>query len=124
MELVKLPWGSVLLNADAPSRMELILNSREDSLRWRCYLRLDFVDGECRVTVRPLERVVCATCGCDLVGDTPEPGEKLVCRACGQRSIADGVPARMREQAFDGVVQRVRGKIVRPAVWDSVPEAS
>src|SRR5262245_61432370 len=114
MELVKLPWGSVLLSSDAPSRMEMILNTREDSLRWRCYLRLDFVDGECRVTVRPLERVVCASCGCDLVGDTPEAGEKLECLACGQRSIANGEKVRIREQAFDGVVQRVRGKVVRP----------
>jgi predicted RNA-binding Zn-ribbon protein involved in translation (DUF1610 family) len=124
MELVKLPWGSVLLSSDAPSRMEMILNTSEDSLRWRCYLRLDFVDGECRVTVRPLERVVCASCGCDLVGDTPEPGEKLECLSCGQRSIARGEKVRIREQAFDGVVQRVRGKVVRPAAWDSIPEAS
>ncbi len=63
MKRISLPWGSVLFEADSPRRYELLLESMNDSLRRRCYLRLDFEPGEWTLTLKPHESAVCDACG-------------------------------------------------------------
>ena len=121
MRRISLPWGSVILEADSPRRYELFFDSTEDSLRRRCYLRLDFNPGEWTVTLKPHEAVVCASCGREMGG--LRPGAKVL---PGRRERCDhGVVARLpREEAMVPCKSpgSPRDRIVQIAAWGRHPK--
>ena len=121
MRRISLPWGSVVLEADSPRRYELFFDSTEDSLRRRCYLRLDFNPGEWTVTLKPHEAVVCASCGRETAG--LRPGANLL---SGQRERCDhSVLARLSGEeaiASGGSPRSPRGTIVQLAAWGRHPK--
>jgi len=121
MRRISLPWGSVVLEADSPRRYELFFDSTEDSLRRRCYLRLDFNPGEWTVTLKPHEAVVCASCGRETAGLRPGakvlPGRR---ERCDHRVVAD----LRRDEAIVpcGSPGNTRGRLVQIAAWGRPPK--
>jgi len=121
MRRISLPWGSVILEADSPRRYELFFDSTEDSLRRRCYLRLDFNPGEWTVTLKPHEAIVCASCGRELAG--LRPGAKVSSRPrerCDHSVIA---PLRRDDAIVPcGNSRSTRGTLVQIAAWGRHPK--
>ena len=117
MKRISLPWGSVLIEADSPRRYELLLESMDDSLRRRCYLRLDFDPGEWTLTLKPHEFVVCDSCGHE--NGCVNSREDLSCGCRERRDLT--VIARLsgRETAVQprGDTRSERGSIVQLAAW-------
>lgn len=115
MRHISLPWGSVIVEADDPRRYELFLESTEDSLRRRCYLRLDFHPGEWTVTVKPQESVVCASCASEpggRPGARPSPERRGRC----DHAVVASTRCKLAIVPF-GETRRRRGEIVELAAW-------
>jgi len=121
MRRISLPWGSVILEADSPRRYELFFDSTEDSLRRRCYLRLDFNPGEWTVTLKPHEAVVCASCGRETAGLRPEANVLSGQRGRCDHSVVASLP---RQEAIVpcGSPRSPRGRIVQIAAWGRHPK--
>jgi hypothetical protein len=124
MKHISLPWGSVILEADSPRRYELVLESIEDSLRRRCYLRLDFDPGEWTLTLNPHESVVCDSCGHE--DGRVNPGGILPCGRCKRRELTVITRLLRREAAIlpRADTRSDRGSVVRLAAWGRYPRRS
>src|SRR5262245_40448122 len=77
-----LPWGTFVVRPESLGRYEILVDTVQHSVKRRYSVRIEFERGECQVTLRTGEAILCATCGRAMLDPGRGTMGHVLCRPC------------------------------------------